>query len=100
MLLNITQILITSSTVCLLQLFLNLKQIFWLRAFLCLEYKKIQVPFFKRFLSSFLLHRMDDVVKAFMRCINEKKMNANAIAVLPHNTLFDVHFPAVKPSKL
>lgn len=41
-----------------------------------------------------------DVVKAFMRCINEKKMNANAIGIYPHHKVFDLNFPMVKPAKL
>ncbi|XP_066920000.1 15-hydroxyprostaglandin dehydrogenase [NAD(+)]-like [Clytia hemisphaerica] len=41
---------------------------------------------------------IDDTVNSFMRCVNEKKMNANCIAIYPKNMVFDVHFPDARPS--
>lgn len=42
--------------------------------------------------------QIDDVVKAFMRCVEKETMNGDCTAIYPNNTIFDVHFPRVKPS--
>lgn len=42
---------------------------------------------------------INDVVKAFMRCVDENEMNGNTIAIMPKDKIFDVHFPRYQPAK-